>query len=77
MWFCDHNYVIIRKNRARCILNKEILDLLKEESVSGVRSSRASLKNLREVYRDFFKRWVDRQSAIQTFCLSYTHIYNV
>ena len=41
---CDHNYVILRTNRARCALNKEILDLLNEDSVSGVRSSRASLR---------------------------------
>ena len=38
MWFCDHNYVILRTNRARCALNKEILDLHNEESVSEVRS---------------------------------------
>ena len=31
------------KNRARCILNKEILDFLNEESVSGAHSGRASL----------------------------------
>ena len=33
MGFCDHNYVILRTNRARCALNKEIL--LNEESVTG------------------------------------------
>ena len=37
---CD---VILRTNRVRCALNMEILDLLNEESVSGVRSGRASL----------------------------------
>ena len=38
MIICDHNYVILRTNRARCALNKEILDVLNEESVSGARS---------------------------------------
>ena len=37
---CD---IILWTNRVRCALNMEILDLLNEESISGVRSSRASL----------------------------------
>ena len=40
---CDSatiDYVILRTRRARCALNKEILDV---ESVSGARSGRASL----------------------------------
>ena len=32
-----------QKDRVRCALNMEILDLLNEESVSGARSGRASL----------------------------------
>ena len=32
---CDHNYVILRTNRARCAIYKEILDLLNVESASG------------------------------------------
>ena len=36
-WDCATIYVILRTNGARCALNKEILDLLNEESVSGVR----------------------------------------
>ena len=40
MKLCD---VILWTNRVRCALNMEILDLLNEESVSGARSSRASL----------------------------------
>ena len=40
MELCD---VILRTNRVRCALNMEILDLLNEESVSGVHSGRASL----------------------------------
>ena len=40
MELCD---VILRTNRVRCALNMEILDLLNEESVSGARTSRASL----------------------------------
>ena len=39
----DRNYVILQTNKARCELNKEILDLLYDENVSGVRSGRASL----------------------------------
>ena len=34
---------MLRTNRVRCALNMEILDLLNEESVSGVHSGRASL----------------------------------
>ena len=39
----DYNYVILWTNRARCALNKKILNLLNEESVSGGSSGRASL----------------------------------
>ena len=35
MELSDCNYVILRTNRARCALNKKILNLLNEESVSG------------------------------------------
>ena len=41
--FCDRNCVILWTNRARCTLDKEILDLLNKENVSGVCSGRASL----------------------------------
>ena len=37
-WVCDHNYVILQTKRARCTLNKEILDSHNEESFSGVHS---------------------------------------
>ena len=40
MELCD---IILWTNRVRCTLNMEILDLLNEESVSGVHSGRASL----------------------------------
>ena len=40
MGSCNRSCVILR---ARCALNKEILDLLNEESVSGACSGRASL----------------------------------
>ena len=40
---CNRNDVIRRKNRARCALNKEILDLLNEESISEVHSGSTSL----------------------------------
>ena len=35
MGFCDRNYVILQTNRAKCTLNKKILDLLNEERISG------------------------------------------
>ena len=41
MGLCDHYYVILQTSRARCALNKEILDLLNEESVSGESNGRA------------------------------------
>ena len=44
MGLCDCNYVILRTTRARCALNKEILDLLIEESVSGEHSGRLTYK---------------------------------
>ena len=50
---CDRNWVIPRTNRARCALYRDIIDLLDEESVSGARSGRASL---REVCHEFLKR---------------------
>ena len=40
---CSASYVILWTYRARCALNKEILDLLNEESVSGACSCRDSL----------------------------------
>ena len=46
MSLCDRNCVILRTNRARCTLYKKIFDLLDEESVSGVRSGRASLQEV-------------------------------
>ena len=35
MELSDCSYVILRKNRERCTLNKKVLNLLNEESVSG------------------------------------------
>ena len=35
-WDCATNYVILRTNRAKCALNKEILDLLNEEAFWSV-----------------------------------------
>ena len=52
--------VIFQTNRARYALNMEILNILNEESISKVRSGRASLQLRREVYRECLKRWVDR-----------------
>ena len=40
---CNRKCVIFQTKRVRCALNKEVLDLLNEESISGVRSGRASL----------------------------------
>ena len=47
MELCD---IILRTNRVRCALNREILDLLNEESVSGARSGRASLEVLLRMF---------------------------
>ena len=52
MELCD---VIIRTNGVRCALNMEILDLLNEESVSGARSGRASLKIRLEILLRMFE----------------------
>ena len=43
MGWCERNTVTLQTNRTRCALNKEILDSLNEESISGVRSGRAGL----------------------------------
>ena len=56
MGLCDRNYVILQTNRARCALNKEILDLLNEKSISGARSSRASLSIRQEVLPRMFEK---------------------
>ena len=40
---CNCNDVFRRTNRVRCALNKEILDLLNEESISEVHSGSTSL----------------------------------
>ena len=36
MGLCDRHCVILQTNRARCTLSKDLLDLLNEDSVSGV-----------------------------------------
>ena len=43
MGFCDRNCIILLTNRARCALNKEILDLLNEDSVSEACSAMVEL----------------------------------
>ena len=43
MSLCDRNYAILRTNRARCTLDRKILDLLDEESISGACSGTAIL----------------------------------
>ena len=50
MGLCDRICVILWTNRTRCALNKEILDLLTDESVSRVYSGRASLRSLLRVF---------------------------
>ena len=55
MSVCDHKGVIFQTKRARCALNMEILDLFNEESVSGVRSHRASLNSMRKSTEEFGK----------------------
>ena len=44
------------KNRVRCTLTMEILDLLNEENVSGVHTGRASLKFDEKSYFECLKR---------------------
>ena len=71
MELCD---VILQTNRVRCALNMEILDLLNEESVSGARSSRASLYIQREVLLSTFEK-VSRSLKYDSNFFSSTDIY--
>ena len=47
---CNRNCVILQTNRARCALNEEILDLLNEESISGMCSGKSTIKSLPQVF---------------------------
>ena len=69
MGLCDRNCVILRTNRAWCTLNKEILDLLNEESISGASSGRASLVIRQEV------AMVSRLLKCYSYFGSHIHIY--
>ena len=53
----------------------EILDLLNEESVSGARSSRASLKIQREVLLSMFEKVSRSLKYDSNFFFDYRHIY--
>ena len=64
----------IRTNRARCALYKKILDLLNEESISGMRSGRASLQIRREVLPRMFEKVSRSLKYDSNFFLS-TKIY--
>ena len=68
---CDHNCVILRTNRARRALNKEIVDLRNEESISGVRRGRASLQLRREVYRECLKSKSTAKVSFKLFGVIY------
>ena len=56
MELSDCNYVILRRNRAQCALNKKFLNLLNEENFSGEISGRACLQILREVLPRIFEK---------------------
>ena len=72
MELCD---IILRTNRVRCALNMEILDLLNEESVSGARSSRASLYIRQEVLLSTFEKVSRSLKYDSNFFLDHRHIY--
>ena len=50
--------IILQAKRARCALNKEILDLLNEERVSGAHSGRGSLPRVFENTKMPFKNFL-------------------
>ena len=72
MELCD---VILRTNRVRCALNKEILDLLNEESVSGACSGRASLYIQGEVLLRMFERVSQSLKYDSNIFFVHKHIY--
>ena len=72
MDFRDCNYVILGTNRARCSLNKKILNLLNEDSVSGENSGRASL--YREVLPQMFEK-VSRLLKYVQFFFLFIYVY--
>ena len=71
MELCD---IILRSNRVRCTLNMKILDLLNEESFSGVSSSRASLYIRREVLLRKFEKVSQSLKYDSNFFLVHKHI---
>ena len=72
MELCD---VILRTNRVRRALNKEILDLFNEESVSGARSGRASLYIRREVLQRMFEKVSRSLKYDSNIFFVHKHIY--
>ena len=52
MELCDRNCVILQTNRARCTLNMEIVDLLNEESISGlgIMKERENMKKIQQPF---------------------------
>ena len=74
MELSDCNYAILRRNRARCAVNKKILNLLNGESVSGESSGRASESiNQREVLPQMFEK-VSRSLKYDSIFLVHRHI---
>ena len=72
MGLCDRNFVIL----VRCALNKEILDLLSEESVSGARSGRAkSINSTRSLPRVLERVSQPLKCHSNFLGGSYTYIY--
>ena len=72
---CVGNCVPIRTNRARCALNKKILDLLDEESISGESSGRVSLYIRREVLPRMFEKVSRSLKYDSNFGGVHKHIY--
>ena len=72
----NHNCVILRTNRARYALNKKILIILNEESISGGSGGRASLYIQREVLPQMFEK-ASRSLKYDSnfFVYKHTHIH--
>ena len=70
---CDRNCVIVQPKRARCTLNKEILDLLNKESVSG--SAMVELVYKLDENHKCFKKIRRSLRYDSNFFHKHTHIY--
>ena len=55
MELCDCNYVILHRNRARCALNKKILNLLNDENFLEKAAVELVYKFYEKSYREYLK----------------------